>query len=61
MTESSNALRPDQLRYGLIIWETLQLLRDSNKPLSRADLVEAIRPRLQPTAFEDGRNSNGRA
>lgn len=53
-------VRPDQVRYGLIIWETLQLLRDSRRPLSRAELVDAVRVRLQPTAFEDGRNSNGR-
>jgi 5-methylcytosine-specific restriction enzyme B len=60
LTESLDGSRPDQLRYGLIIWETLLVLRDASRPLSRDEVVNAVRARILPTAFEDGRNSNGR-
>jgi 5-methylcytosine-specific restriction protein B len=60
LTESLNPSRAEHVRYGLIVWETLRVLEDAGRPLSRDEVVNALRARLRPTAFEDGRNSNGR-
>ena len=60
MAESLASSQPEQVRYGLIIWETLRLLGDAGRPLSRAEVVDALAARILPNAYESGRNSSGR-
>jgi 5-methylcytosine-specific restriction enzyme B len=54
------ASQGEQVRYALITWEILQVLRDADRPMTRADVVEAVRTRMRPTAFEDALNNGGR-
>src|ERR1700691_2441889 len=54
------ASQAEQVRYALITWEILRVLRDADRPMTRTDVVEAVRTLMQPTAFEDGHNNGGR-
>jgi 5-methylcytosine-specific restriction enzyme B len=41
-----------QVRYPLIIWEVMQVLRDAAEPLAGARVIDAVRTRITPTAHE---------
>jgi 5-methylcytosine-specific restriction enzyme B len=43
---------PVQVRYPLIIWETMQVLRDAAEPLTKNQVMDAVRARIQPTSYE---------
>jgi 5-methylcytosine-specific restriction enzyme B len=43
---------PEQIRYALLIWETLGVLRESDRPLPPREVTELLRDRFQPTAYE---------
>ncbi len=60
MSQLVDESQSDQVRYPLVIWETLQVLRDAIAPVPRRELIDEIRVRLRPTAYEDGQNNSGR-
>lgn len=41
-----------QVRYALILWETMQVLRDAAVPLTGKQVTDAVRMAFQPTAYE---------
>jgi 5-methylcytosine-specific restriction protein B len=43
----------EQIRYPLIIWETLRVLRDAATPLQPREVVPLVRERLRPTPHEN--------
>jgi len=50
---------PEQVRYALIFWETMRLLREAGGPLARNQVVAVVRDRIQPTEREIRRNRSG--
>ena len=50
---------PEQMRYAQIIWEMMQVLRDADGPLASSQVVDAVRERLRPTAYELERVKSG--
>ena len=50
---------PEQVRYSLIVWEMMQVLRDADEPLASGHVVDAVRERLRPTAYELERVKSG--
>jgi 5-methylcytosine-specific restriction protein B len=50
----------EQVRYSLILWETMQVLREAPRTLTASQVLEAVRTQLQPTAYESAR-PRGRA
>jgi 5-methylcytosine-specific restriction enzyme B len=50
---------PEQVRYSLIIWETMQVLRDAAEPLTKNQVIDAVRARIQPTPHESERIKSG--
>jgi 5-methylcytosine-specific restriction enzyme B len=43
---------PDQIRYPLILWETLHVLRDATAPLAPREVPPLVRERFRPNAHE---------
>jgi hypothetical protein len=43
---------PDQIRYPLILWETLHVLRDATAPLAPREVPPLVRERFRPNARE---------
>ena len=50
----------EQIRYPLIVWEMMRVLSDARIPLTGNQVIDAVRPRIQPTAFESERVKSGR-
>jgi 5-methylcytosine-specific restriction protein B len=50
---------PEQVRYSLILWETMQVLRDASEPLTASHVTDAVGARIQPTAYETERIRSG--
>jgi hypothetical protein len=50
---------PEQVRYALMVWEMMQVLRDADEPLASGQVVDAVRERLRPTAYELERVKSG--
>ena len=44
---------PEQIRYALLIRETLEVLREQDYLLQPKDVIELVRVRFQPTAHEN--------
>ena len=38
----------EKVRYSLIVWEAMQVLRDAHAPLAKADVVAEVERRIQP-------------
>jgi 5-methylcytosine-specific restriction protein B len=49
----------EQMRSALIVWELMQVLRDANGPLASGQVMDAVRERLRPTAYELERVKSG--
>jgi 5-methylcytosine-specific restriction protein B len=49
----------DSIRYGLILRAAMTVLRDSVGPLSVTEVTDAVRPMVQPTAYELNRVKSG--
>jgi 5-methylcytosine-specific restriction protein B len=49
----------EQVRYPLIVWEMMQVLRDSPQPLTSSQVMEAVRSRISPTAYESEHVKSG--
>jgi 5-methylcytosine-specific restriction protein B len=47
------------MRYQLILWETMQVLRDASEPLSKSQVIDAVRARIEPTTHESERIRSG--
>lgn len=43
---------PEQVRYSLILWEAMQVLGEAARPLTKNEVMDAVRVRFQPTAYE---------
>jgi 5-methylcytosine-specific restriction protein B len=52
-------LVPDQVRYALIVWETMRVLRDAAEPLAANQVMDAVRARIQPNVYESERVKSG--
>ena len=50
---------PGQARYPIILWEIMHVLRDAAEPLSKNQVVDAVRDRIHPTAHECERVKSG--
>lgn len=50
---------PEQVRYALITWETMRVLRDAAKPLAANQVMDAVRARIRPNAHESERVKSG--
>jgi 5-methylcytosine-specific restriction protein B len=51
---------PDgQVRYALIVWEALQILRDATVPMPSRQITAAVGERIRPTAYESEQHRNG--
>ena len=48
-----------QVRYALIVWEALHILRDAPAPMQSRQVTAAVGERIQPTAYEDERHRSG--
>jgi 5-methylcytosine-specific restriction protein B len=53
------SLVPEQVRYSLITWQMMQILREAASPLTAAAVTEAVRGRIRPTAHESERIKSG--
>jgi hypothetical protein len=42
----------EKVRYSLIVWETLRVLRDAPAPMERSEVIAAVQERIQPTPYE---------
>ena len=49
----------EQTRYSLIVWEMMQVLRDAAEPLTGGQVIDAVRARIEPTAYELERVKSG--
>ena len=49
----------EQTRYPLIVWEMMQILRDATGPLTGDQVTDAVRARIEPTAYELERVKSG--
>ena len=47
------------MRYALIVWEALHILRDAPAPMQSRQVTAAVGERIQPTAYEDERHRSG--
>jgi 5-methylcytosine-specific restriction protein B len=47
------------MRSALIVWEMMQVLREADEPLASGQVVDAVRERLRPTAYELERVKSG--
>jgi hypothetical protein len=52
---------PEQVRYSLILWETMQVLREAAGPLTASHVIETVAARIQPTAYEGNTSEEGRS
>ena len=50
---------PERMRYRLILWELMQVLRDAGPSLSGTQVVEQVRERIEPTSYELERVKSG--
>jgi 5-methylcytosine-specific restriction enzyme B len=50
---------PEQVRYAQIVWEMMRVLQDAAEPLAGSKVVDTVRERLQPTAYELERVKSG--
>src|SRR5690242_1380359 len=50
---------PEQVRYPLIVWEMLRVLREAAEPLAANQVIDAVRAGIQPTAYESDRVKSG--
>lgn len=50
---------PEQVRYSLILWETMQVLKHAVEPLTTNQVIDAVRPRVRPTPYEMARIKSG--
>jgi 5-methylcytosine-specific restriction protein B len=50
---------PEQVRYPLIVWETMRVLRDAEQPLTANQVMDAVRARITPTPHELQRVKSG--
>jgi 5-methylcytosine-specific restriction protein B len=50
---------PEQVRYPLIVWEMMRVLRDAAESLTANQVSDAVRARIQPTAYESERVKSG--
>lgn len=48
-----------QVRYALIVWEALHILRDAPAPMQSRKITAAVGERIQPTPYEDERHRSG--
>ena len=48
-----------QVRYALIVWEALHILRDAPAPMQSRQVTAAVGERIQPTPYEDERHRSG--
>jgi 5-methylcytosine-specific restriction protein B len=46
---------PEKVRYALILWETMCVLRDAPGPLARSQVIHVVRDLIQPTDRENWR------
>ncbi len=49
----------DRVRYALIIWEALRVLRDAVEPLYIHDVIYGVEQRIQPTIYESQSAKSG--
>jgi 5-methylcytosine-specific restriction protein B len=49
----------EQVRYSLILWEAMRVLRDADAPLAKSEIIDAIRSRIRPTFHELERVKSG--
>jgi 5-methylcytosine-specific restriction protein B len=49
----------DQVRYSLIVWEMMQVLRTAGGSLSRIQVMDDVRERIKPSAYEMERVRSG--
>ena len=42
-----------QVRYALIVWEALEILRDAPAPMQSRQVTAAVGERIQLTPYED--------
>jgi 5-methylcytosine-specific restriction protein B len=52
-------LMPERMRYRLILWDLMQVLRDAEASLPRAQVFEQVRERIDPTSYELERVKSG--
>jgi 5-methylcytosine-specific restriction enzyme B len=52
-------LAEGQVRYALIVWEALHILRDAPAPMQSRQVTAAVGERIQPTSYEDERHRSG--
>ncbi len=50
---------PERMRYRLILWELMRVLRAVEEPLSRTEVFEQVRERIEPTSYELERVKTG--
>jgi 5-methylcytosine-specific restriction enzyme B len=50
---------PQQVRYPLITWEMMQVLRGAAEPLTSTQVIDAVRSRIEPTPYESERVKSG--
>ena len=50
---------PERMRYRLILWELMQVLRAAAEPLSRTQIFEQVSERIEPTSYELERVKTG--
>ncbi len=51
---------PERVRYQLLLWEVMQVLRDAAGPLSSSQVFDQVRERTDPTSYERERVKSGR-
>jgi 5-methylcytosine-specific restriction protein B len=49
----------ESVRHALIIWKTLQVLRDASSPMSSGEVIVAVGDRIQPTPYECEQQRSG--
>ena len=49
----------DQVRYALIVWETMRVLRDAAEPLAANQVMDAVRARIEPNGYESEHVKSG--
>lgn len=50
---------PERMRYRLVLWELMHVLRDAVAPLSRTQVFDQVRERIDPTRYELERVKTG--
>ena len=53
------AMAGDHVRYGLLVWEALRILRDASAPMQSRQIAAAVGERIRPTPYESELHRSG--